>query len=77
MRITSLIRNSFQYCKIKQDTISKRVYRVAMNSLMITNNCLITSMFFSKSNIITGLVLGISIISSAFFIERIYGKNKI
>lgn len=56
--------------------VDNRITRIAINALMILNNCLITSMFFVASNIVTGIVLTISIVGSAVVIERVYGKNK-
>lgn len=56
--------------------VNNRITRIAINALMILNNCLITSMFFVASNIVTGIVLTISIVGSAVVIERVYGKSK-
>lgn len=52
--------------------INNKVTRVALNALMVINNCLITTMFFTASNVVTGLILFISIIGTAIVIEKIY-----
>lgn len=72
MRIDgSLLRHIFHAPKV-----NNRITRIAINALMILNNCLITSMFLVASNIVTGIVLTISIVGSAVVIERVYGKSK-
>lgn len=62
------IGRSLQFYKVKTNKIT----RIALNALMILNNCLITTMFFTTSNIVTGLVLVISIIGSSVIIEKFY-----
>ena len=51
---------------------TNKITRIALNALMILNNCLITTMFFTTSNVVTGLVLAISIVGSAVVIEKVY-----
>lgn len=55
-----------------QRSYSNKITRVAISALMITNNCLIASMFFIASNVVTGLVLFVSIVGTAIVIEKIY-----
>lgn len=69
MKITTQsIRTFF---KIEKSYVNK-VTRIALNALMVINNCLITTMFFTASNIVTGLILCISIVGTAIVIEKIY-----
>lgn len=57
--------------------VNNRITRIVINSFLILNNCLITSMFFVGNNVVIGVVLSISIVVSSIMIDRIYGKNKL
>lgn len=69
MKITTDSVRSF--LRIEKSYVNK-VTRVALNALMVINNCLVTTMFFTSSNVVTGLILCISIVGTAIVIEKIY-----
>lgn len=72
MKITSFISKSIQYCRSKDPIITKRIYRIAMNALIIGNCCLVTTLFFVASKVILSIALTISIIGSSILIDRCY-----
>lgn len=57
--------------------VNNQITRIAFTALMIFNNCLITSMFFSRKNIVVGIILSISIIVSSIMIDTLYAKHKL
>lgn len=72
MKINSLIFRSIQYCRSKDPIITKRIYRIAMNALIIGNCCLVTTLFFVASKAILSVALIVSIIGSSILIDRCY-----
>lgn len=72
MKISSLISKSIQYCRSKDPIITKRIYRIAMNALIIGNCCLVTTLFFVASKAILSVALIVSIIGSSILIDRCY-----
>lgn len=72
MRISSLVNRGIQYYKCKQPLITKQIYRIAMNALIIGNCCLVTSLFFVANKAILAIALPISIIGSSILIDRCY-----
>lgn len=51
---------------------NSRITRIALNILILTNTCLVTSLFFIASKAVTALALVITIIGSAILIDRYY-----
>lgn len=72
MRISSLVNRGIQYYKCKQPLITKQIYRIAMNALIIGNCCLVTTLFFVASKAILSVALIVSIIGSSILIDRCY-----
>lgn len=74
MRISALANRTIQFYKCKQPLINKKVYRIAMNALIIGNCCLVTSLFFVASKAILSVALIVSIIGSSILIDRCYKR---
>lgn len=72
MKISSLFTKSIEYYKCRQPLITKKVYRIALNALIIGNCCLVTSLFFVASKVILAVALTISIVGSSLLIDRCY-----
>lgn len=72
MKISQIYRHTIDICLRDKKIITKKIKRVAMNALIISNCCLITSLFFVASTAILSSALLVSIIGSSILIDRNY-----
>ena len=72
MKIASLFSTPFYVSLHRQTILSKKVQRIALNTLIIANACLVTSLFFIASKPLIAVALTITIVGSAILIDRSY-----
>ena len=72
MKISNPFRRNVDIFINRENILSKKVQRVALNAVIIANCCLVTSLFFVASKAILFISLTISIIGSSILIDRFY-----